>query len=303
MSAIDHLRLKSHRNHSIASIIALGVVTAYLLSGYIVNDQILELEFVAVGVVVCVLIVVILNNWRRGLMIFLVWLLFEDLVRKYLGNNMAVYFGKDVLAAVFYLSFFAAIRKQRAQIFQPPFRLPLLFMIWFGVVQIFNPGSPSIFYGLMGFKMFYFYVPLMLVGYSLFNSEQELRRFFFLNLVLILIISSLGVAQAILGHTFLNPTVIQEDIRELATLYRRSPITGLSSYRPTSVFVSTGRFANFLGVSWLLSLGFTGYLLFRQRQGRIFLFVVVVVTGSALLLSASRGSFMWTFINSFVFSL
>ena len=38
-----------------------------------------------------------LRDWRNGFYVFLVWLLFEDLVRKFLGNNLAIYFGKDVL--------------------------------------------------------------------------------------------------------------------------------------------------------------------------------------------------------------
>jgi len=32
---------------------------------------------------------------------------FEDLFRKFLGNNMAVFFAKDVLTIVLYISFFA----------------------------------------------------------------------------------------------------------------------------------------------------------------------------------------------------
>src|SRR3974390_2675896 len=166
-------------------VFALGIVAAYLIAGYITNGQILELELIFLGFAVGVLIVIILNNWRKGLMIFLGWLLFEDLIRKYLGNNMAIYFGKDVLATIFYLSFFVAVRKLKMPLFRPPFRVPLLIMIWFGIIQIFNPGSPSIFYGFMGLKMFYFYVPLMLMGYSLFSSEQDLRRFFFFNLTFI----------------------------------------------------------------------------------------------------------------------
>lgn len=284
-------------------VIALGVAVAYVVSGDIINEEIGDLALIAVGVAICVIIVAILRNWRTGLMIFLVWLLFEDLVRKYLGNNMAIYFAKDFLAVVFYFSFFSATRKQRIRLFEPPFRVPLLLMIWFGVIQLFNPGSPSIFFGLMGFKMFFFYVPLMFVGYALLNSEEELRRFFYLNLILFLIIGSLGIAQSIVGHTFLNPQVIQEDIRGLSTLYRVSPITGLISYRPTSVFVSTGRFTNFLGISWLLALGFTGYLIFRRREGRFLAFITVIVIAGALLLSASRGAFMWEFINSAVFSV
>src|SRR5215469_913730 len=292
------------RVHSLTyGFFVLGILAAYLLSGYIVSERINELEFVGVVAAACILLVIILNNWRRGLKILLVWLLFEDLVRKYLGNNMALYFGKDVLAAVFYLSFFTAIRSEKIRLFKPPFGVPLLLMIWFGVMQVFNPASPSIYFGLMGLKLFFFYTPLLLAGYSLFDSEEDLRRFFVINGILVLTIASLGVAQSILGHTFLNPETIQEDIRGLSTLYRTSPISGLSSYRPTSVFVSTGRFANFLVVGWLLALGFTGYLLLRRCKGRFLAFIVVVVTASALVLSSSRGAFMWGLISALVFSI
>ena len=68
-------------------------------------------------------------------------------------------------------------------------------------------------YGLMGIKIYFYYVPLMFIGYALLNSEAELRRFFKINLVLVLIIVSLGIAQSIIGPTFLNPAVQAEDLR------------------------------------------------------------------------------------------
>src|SRR5262245_574377 len=52
-----------------------------------------------------VIVVAILHNWRSGFYMFLVWLLFEDLARKYMGNNMAIYLGKDLLVGVVYISF------------------------------------------------------------------------------------------------------------------------------------------------------------------------------------------------------
>lgn len=299
-----NLSLQRLRGNHLTLILGVcGIAVAYVLSDYIVQNRTLDLLLIALGCGYSLLIIISFKKWRTGLKIFFVWLLFEDLVRKYLGNNMAIYFGKDILASVFYLSFFIALRREKIRLFQPPFLVPLLLMIWFGAIQVFNPGSPSIFFGLMGFKLFFFYVPLMLVGYSLFNSESDLRRFLFLNAILILIIASLGVAQSIIGPTFLNPTVLQEDIREHATLYRVSPVTGLISYRPTSVFVSTGRYVNFLIVSWLLVLGFTGYLLLRRRQGRMLAFIVAIVTAAAVVLSTSRGSFMWALINTLVFSI
>jgi len=283
--------------------VAIGVLAAYGISDYILQEDINTLVLIALAFVASAVIVVILNNWRNGLLLLLSWMLFEDFARKYLGNNMVIYFGKDILALIVYLSFFIAIRKEKLPIFRPPFRMPLLIMMWVGFMQIFNPASPSIFFGLMGFKLFFYYVPLMIIGYAYLSSEKHMRRFFFLNLILLLVIGSLGGAQAILGHTFLNPQNLQEDIRDLATNYRTSPISGLSSYRPTSVFVSAGRYADFLGVAWIIALGFTGYLLFRQRQGRLLAFISVTVAAGALVLTASRGAFSWGVINAIVFSI
>jgi hypothetical protein len=91
-------------------------------------------------------------------------------------------------------------------------------------------------------------------------------------LTLIFLIISLGIAQSIIGPTFLNPTHQAEDLRLLSGLYRVSPITGQIAYRPTSVFVSAGRYADFTIVAWLLVLGFSGYLLLRQKKGRFMAF-------------------------------
>jgi len=210
---------------------------------------------------------------------------------------MAIYFAKDFLFLVVLISFFAAFRRKEVTIFRPPFLVPLLIFIWFGGMQIFNPASTSIWYGLMGFKIFFYYVPLIVLGYALLNSEAELRRFFTVNLILALVIISLGIAQSIIGPSFLNPAVQAEDLRLLSGLYRVSPITGEIAYRPTSVFVSAGRYGNFIMVAWLLVLGFSGYLLLRHRKGRTLAFIVIPVTAAGAFLTSSRGSFLSGIIN------
>jgi len=248
------------------------------------------------------IVVAILNDWRRGLYLLLGWILFEDLFRKYLGNNMAIFFAKDVLTIVLYISFFAAKRKSKLKGFKPPFLIPLLVFIWFGVIQMFNPNSTSIFYGILGMKVDFLYIPLIYVGYALIESEVDLHKFFKFNTVLILIVASLGIAQSILGPRFLNPTVIQEDIRDLSTSYRTAPISGLVAYRPNGVFVSGGRFVDFLILSWLVAIGFGGYLLLRSRRGRNLAFLSVAVIAIATIMSASRGVFMWNAGNALVVS-
>lgn len=282
---------------------ALTMFAAWKAAQYVLADDLEGLAMIGLGLIVAAIVVIILNNWRNGLYFFLSWLLFEDLIRKFLGNNMAIYFGKDFLVLVVYVSFYVAIRRRQTKTFRPPFLIPLLLFVWFGAMQIFNPASPHIAYGLLGFKLFFFYSPLVFVGYALIDSEDRLRRLFTLNQILALIIVCLGIAQAVLGHTFLNPERPAEELRELSTLYRVSPITGLSLYRPTSVFVSDGRFGNFIDVSWPMILGFSGYLLLRQKKGRALTFLCVVILAAGAVLTGSRGVVMWAGINGIVFSV
>ena len=286
--------LRSSRNPLVAfGWFALVIYAAYKAAGAILANDLDSLAFAALLFVGGAVVVAILNDWRRGLYLLVAWILFEDIVRKYLGNNMAIYFGKDALAIILYISFYRARLAQRVEKFHIPFRIPLLVFIWFGVLQMFNPASTSIFYGILGMKVDFLYVPLIFIGYAIMESEDDLRRFFSFYCALILIVAALGLAQSIIGPTFLNPVHLQEDIRELSTTYRVAPISGAVAYRPTSVFVSAGRFQDFLMVAWLISLGYCGYLLLRSRKGRTLAFTTAGVVAAASLMSASRGVFMW----------
>jgi hypothetical protein len=281
---------------------ALAMFGAYKAAGYILQNDITSLLYVGLIFVVSVFVLALLRNWRNGVYLFLAWLLFEDFVRKYLGNNMAIYFAKDFLVLLVYLSFFSAYRRKDpdAQAFRPPFLVALLVFVWYASMQVFNPASTSVFYGLLGMKLYFYYVPLVIVGYAMINSEAELRRFFYINLGLVLIIAGLGIAQSILGPRFLNPQVMADDIRLLSETYRVSPISGVRVYRPNSVFVSTGRFGDLLIVAWLLVFGFSGYLLLRDRRGRLFAFLALAVTAAGCVMCTSRGVFMWSLGSSVV---
>jgi hypothetical protein len=283
-------------------ILLFGVALAYESSRYLLRDDYTALAYLGMVLLGGAIVVAILNSWRAGVYFFLAWLLFEDFARKFLGNNMAIYFAKDVLLLVVYLSFFAAYRRKDKdlQTFRPPFLLVLVVFGWFGLLQVFNPASTSFFYGLLGMKLYFYYMPLVLVGYALINSEAELRHFFYVNLGLMLVIATLGIVQSVAGPRFLSPAVLAEDIRLLGETYRVAPITGVTVYRPTSVFVSTGRFADMLIVAWMFVLGFSGYLLLRHRRGRLFAFLALSVAAAACVMCASRGLFMWSLGSALV---
>src|SRR5450432_1643837 len=81
---------------------AIAIAAAYELSQYVISDDMSGLAFVGMAFVVGALVLVMLKDWRKGLYFFLGWLLFEDFARKFLGNNMIIYFAKDILLAVVY---------------------------------------------------------------------------------------------------------------------------------------------------------------------------------------------------------
>jgi hypothetical protein len=279
--------------------IVLGAITlifliAYELAQYVIAGDTTGLIYIALAVIVGAATLTMLNNWRAGTFIFFGWVFFEDLARKYLGNNMAIYFAKDFLVAVVYLSFFIAYRRKQVNIFRPPFFVPLLVFFWFAVIQVFNPASTSFFFGVLGLKLYFYYVPLFFVGYSIIESERDLRRFYPFLMLLTVVVAGLGIAQSIIGHTFLNPVTIQEDIRELSTNYRIAPISGVIVYRPTSVFVSAGRFAFFLVPAFLFAFGYGAYLLLRSKSHRLLVLLTLATTTVAIALCASRGTLLWT---------
>src|SRR5260370_472150 len=204
--------------------IALVAVTVYKAANYVIAGDMTSLAYVALLSIGSAFVVAMLNSWQKGLYFFLTWLLFEDFARKYLGNNMAIYFAKDVLALVVYLAFFLAYRRKQVTSFRPPFLLPVLLFVWFGVMQVFNPASTNLVYGILGLKLFFYYVPLLFVGYALLNSEQQLRHFFFVNMILVIVIASLGIVLVFaVAFVWRAPWRQREVIRVLRT-FQRAPL-------------------------------------------------------------------------------
>jgi hypothetical protein len=248
------------------------------------------LEMGAIGVLFGALAIAILRNWRLGFYCFSIWLLFEDLVRKYMGNGLALFFGKDILALVIYVSLFLAIRRHEEKAFNPPLLLwfPLSLFVWLGTAQIFNPNSASILYGLLGFKLDFFYIPMLFVGYAFIRNREDLRKFLVLNAALAIVISGVGVAQAILGNTFLNPATLAPELLELGNLEKVTPISGQVFSLPASVFVSAGRFGLYLALAATLTIGAAGFLLLYSKRNRRLVLIAIGAIGAATLLSGSR---------------
>jgi len=281
-----------------AALFLFSILAAWQAAQWISAGQTNMLIFAGMGFVLCAIALTILKSWRMGFYLFIVWLLFEDLIRKYLGNNMAIYFAKDVLAGLTYISLFVAIRRGRAKRFKPPFLLFFVLFFWLAVLQIFNPYSPSVLYGILGIKVFFYYVPLMFVGYALIRDDRDLWRFLIAFMVLAGVVSALGIIQGVVGPTFLNPATLAPELQDLGALEKVTPLTNQFFLLPSSVFVSTGRFAFFLVLATIVGLGAAGYFIVSKlRRWKVVLGGIALIA-VAVLLSGSRTAFLYSLIST-----
>ena len=280
-----------------------GLCAAWEIGDWIAAENLTPIAFVAFGIAALVVALTILRNWRLGFFVFLVWLLFEDLVRKFLGNNMGIYFAKDMLVGLVYISLYIEIRKGRAKTFRPPFLLPLSLLLWLGAIQIFNSNSPHILFGLIGFKVYFYYVPLIFVGYALIRSDEDLRKFLVANGILAAVISVIGIIQAIVGNSFLNPTTLAPELQELGNLEKVTPLTNQMFSLPDAVFVSSGRFSLYLVVAAILTMSSVGYLILHTKRSRGIMYLAFALVGVATLLSGSRGAVVNAVASALILSV
>ena len=280
-----------------------AILAAWQAAQWISAGQTKMLIFAGMGFVLCAIALTILRSWRMGFYFFVIWLLFEDLIRKYLGNNMAIYFAKDILVGLTYLSLFIAIRRGQAKLFRPPFLLFFSLFFWLAVLQIFNPYSPSVLYGVLGMKLYFYYAPLMFVGYALIRDDRDLWRFLIAFMILAAVISALGIIQAVVGPTFLSPAALAPELRQLGALEKVTPLTNQIFLLPSSVFVSAGRFAFFLVLATIVGLGSAGYFILSNLRRRQVVLLGIALIAVAVLLSGSRTAFLYLLISTAALSL
>ena len=275
----------------VMAVVILGVIwemASLIIAG---SDQ--TLIMFGLGLVVVALTVHILNDWRSGVLLFMLWLLFEDLARKYLGNSTVVFFAKDLLIGIAYLSFYFAKRRRQVEVFKIPFLVPLGMFFALAVIQVFNTWTPSIFYGLLGLKIYFYYAPLMLLGYAMMDRPAVLERFLVVNLAAGFVIAALGIAQSVMGGNFLTPDEMAPEFYELTHTLRFSPVTHSASAVTSSVFVSSGRFSFYLILLWILAMGAQGYLLLSRRPVAKYGFIGIGVVTVAVMITGTRTPFVF----------
>src|SRR5439155_27070520 len=85
----------------------------WVVAGWIAAGASKQVMLGGIALIVLAVTLRSLNNWREGLYLFLVWLLFELLKRKYIGNNMYRFVAKHFLVGASYASFVMNLQRRK----------------------------------------------------------------------------------------------------------------------------------------------------------------------------------------------
>lgn len=269
-----------------------SILLAYEIGQWVLGEGIRGLAShlgILVGVAAALAILV---RWRLGILLFLLWLTMGDLVRKYAAGAMMVYFVKDAMLAVIYAAFFIAVARGRERLFRPKFWVPLVALFFVALAQVFNPRSPSFFYGLMGLELDFYYIPLLFLGYALINNRDDLDRFLSFNLKLAIGVALIGIVQGLGWKSFLNPASLAPQFITLGHLTRYAPGLQHVLNAPPSVFVSQGRYANYLALMLTLVVGVVAYEIFLRRSSKL-TYLALGILAVAIFLSGSKGALVY----------
>lgn len=226
------------------------------------------------------------RNWRRAVQAVMVLLILEGAIRKWIfpGAQDIVYFGKDLLLLGIYAGFLTRNRPG----LRPP-QLQLLFGLLgigalFGVLEIFNPRLPGLLVGVLGFKAYFFYIPLFWVLPAAFSSDAELARFLRRYGLIAIPVGLLAAAQFVSPsssalNTYARAATEASDITTFGTSER---------VRVTSTFAYITGFTSYLFANVALLLALLGAERWRMRRN-LWLFAALGLTMLGMMMSGSRG--------------
>jgi hypothetical protein len=142
------------------------------------------------------------RRWRAAVQAVMVLVVFEGAIRKWLlpGAQDLVYFAKDILLIGAYAGYLSSGAARLSRRLVPPgLSVLLVASVVFGASQVVNPQLPTPLLGLLGFKAYFLYIPLLWVLPAIFSSDAEAALFLKRLLLLTIPVGLLGTAQ------FLSP--------------------------------------------------------------------------------------------------
>jgi len=207
------------------------------------------------------LFIAILLDWRRGLIGLILFLPFAGIISILAANPLAV-LAKDLLiVAPTYLAYVLTAYRSTPLIRPSPLFLAATgALIFASVVQLANPNLLSMAVGLVGLKVWLFYVPMLLLAGAFVRDGDDLRRLLRIFVVVAPIPCLVGLAQwlaaTFLGYKFIMFSIygqMAENWTQGFTSFQYS--AGFSLFRLFSTFAAPAQYFGFaysmIFVTWI----------------------------------------------------
>ncbi len=270
------------------------------------------LSLAAVGLVW--LYCVIGRRWRRGFYWLLMYLPFAGVVTLALftwpvylslagGVTLPLWQAsllfKDLLFLMpSYIAFFARLSLGRESLRGLP-SLPVGLMIALSMLvlgHMANPGVQSLLMGLIGLKVWLFYLPLFFLSFAYVASERDLFSLLRLLVGLSLIPSTIGIAEALLvqviGHQVAMEAIYGEMAGPVTQRFTSFEVGGGMIARISSTFTFVAQYFNYT-----LAMLAPCYILWRgdsSRRWRRLGGLALLLVALASFLSGARAAFVYT---------
>jgi hypothetical protein len=228
------------------------------------------------------------RRWRAAVQLAMVVLVLEGIFRKwiFLGAQDLIYFAKDVLLIAAYGGFLAERRRLRGLWIPraPALYFTLTFAAVWGLFEIMNPELPNFFVGMLGFKSYFLYVPLLFVLPAVFPSDAALGRFLMRYLLLSIPVGLLAVTQFFSSST----SVVNTYARPLDDLSSAITFGSSTFVRVTGTFSFITGYSAYLTAIVMLSLTVLATTRWRLR-GNFKVYLVLGMAVLGMLMTGSRG--------------
>ncbi len=282
----------SRFDRTLIIILAIGASAAISL----LSHGALPLPFVGVSAVGVGLILGLID-WHLSVRCLLLYTPLSGIATVLLyPNTAAASVVKDLMFVVpAYIGF--ALWKGKDRLV-PIFWAPLLVTVLIAIVQSVNPGVPNALVALVGFKTYFWYVPMLFLGFYLITSSQDLYRLLRILSLTALVPSIIGITQALLMYSGRRDLAISLYGSAASTMTQDDAnilISGSTTFlrRVPSTFPYTTQYYIYLGT--MLCCTYAWWMIYKnshrtaRRFGPIILLTIIV----AALLSGQRGAFLF----------
>jgi hypothetical protein len=226
-------------------------------------------------------------NWRRALQAVMVLLVVEGAIRKWLfpGAQDVVYLAKDVILVGTYLGFLRERTRPRYRTAAPPVLLTALALgAIVGLLEVFNPNLPNLFVGVLGWKAYFLYVPLLFVLPAAFATDRDLVQFLRRYILLSIPVGALAVLQFISpASSALNTYARSEEATGYVSTFGSSEFV-----RVTATFSYISGYGSYLVAITILVLAYLAATRWRLRHS-LAAYTALGMAALGMLMTGSRG--------------